>query len=283
MIRINLTPDDELVNPYWFLPDVGVAVLFVAVGILVASYILGATEKKIADSSMEMDSVNAATTILKPDSDRYDEIIGKKKELESKVSGLSAVTNSKVKRFRPVILLEHLQTLRPDGLWFESIDMLRNDAKDSKPAQAPPPPSAAAIAANGGTNPAQNTANDIVRPEWQTGLEQDDVVLVGRAFDNLIIAEFMSALKATRSQDLDPQDLRTQVFFSEVLLDLTETVTQIANVESFNQSVDVAAAPQALTFVRFSMKLKFAEREVIKAPSKVSFKSRRSILSSKQL
>ncbi len=64
-----------------------------------------------------------------------------------------------------------------------------------------------------------------LRPEgvWFKSLKigingKDEFDLVAQAFDNLIIAEFMTAIRATDSQDKDDGDLRTQVAFTELAL-----------------------------------------------------------------
>lgn len=68
-----------------------------------------------------------------------------------------------------------------------------------------------------------------LRPEgvWFKALKigingKDDFDLIGQGFDNLIIAEFMTAIRATDSQDKDEGDLRTQVSFTD--LGLAESV-----------------------------------------------------------
>jgi Tfp pilus assembly protein PilN len=56
---------------------------------------------------------------------------------------------------------------------------------------------------------------------WFTNLkfnEEYEFELYGQAFDNLLVAEFMTSMKATASQETDASDLRTQIFFSDVSL-----------------------------------------------------------------
>lgn len=64
--------------------------------------------------------------------------------------------------------------------------------------------------------------NLIPKGVWLTNLSDDSehsvISLDGGAFDPLLISEFMSALNTTRSQNLDPSDIRTAVFFDKVQL-----------------------------------------------------------------
>lgn len=67
-----------------------------------------------------------------------------------------------------------------------------------------------------------------LKPEsvWLTSLTADDAQLnfEAMALDNILVAEFITALKSTQFQDIDPADLRTQVFFSSVNLSGTAVV-----------------------------------------------------------
>ena len=67
-----------------------------------------------------------------------------------------------------------------------------------------------------------------LKPEsvWLTTLTADDAQLnfEAMALDNILVAEFITALKSTQFQDIDPCDLRTQVFFGNVSLSGTSSV-----------------------------------------------------------
>ncbi len=89
-------------------------------------------------------------------------------DIESNIGKVAGVGHAKVNRHRPVIVLEHLQNLRPEGVWFWQLDI--DDVKSQ-------------------------------------------VKILGQSYDHLLIAEYMSSLMSTMKQNIDPQDLRTQVFF----------------------------------------------------------------------
>ena len=48
---------------------------------------------------------------------------GKIKMLGQKLAILESLTGSKVDRYKPIIVLEHLQNLRLEGLWFNSLNV----------------------------------------------------------------------------------------------------------------------------------------------------------------
>jgi hypothetical protein len=74
-----------------------------------------------------------------------------------------------------------------------------------------------------------------LKPEsvWLTNLNADDAQLSfeAMALDNILVAEFITALKSTQFQDIDPADLRTQVYFSNVSLSGTTSVAAPVSVE----------------------------------------------------
>lgn len=257
MIKVNLTPDEELVNPLWWVPEVACALILCLAAFGGVFYYLGQLKQQIADTQIEVDALNASAELLQPDIKKYDEIVAEKTKLISKVNGLRAITMSKVKRYRPLILLEHLQNLKPEGVWFTSVQMLRDGAAAPAPQNVPPQQQNAQAQGQSG-QPAPAAAP----------VERDDVAIDGAAFDNLLVAEFMSTLKATQAQEVDPKDLRTQVYFEAVsLAQTTSTTTQAGTFNDGNLGAQTAAI--AYPIVNFSLKVKYREREVV-APTNVN-------------
>ena len=58
---------------------------------------------------------------------------------------------------------------------------------------------------------------------WYDSLAMSDtnVEIKGAAFDNIMIAEFLTALDSTKTQEVDHIDLRTQVYFDSANLEGT--------------------------------------------------------------
>ena len=171
MIKINLTPIDELDNPLWFVPDVAAFVL-AATGCWF--FLTSAVEEKL----MEVEELQTETAQIQSSYDNIAQDLEKFKNLENevatlqgKISALKQITVSKMSKYESVVLLEHLQTLKPDGLWYEKIEI--------------------------------NSAGKRIEA-------------VGRSFDPILVAEFMGSLNDTKTQKVDPTDMRTQLFFSNV-------------------------------------------------------------------
>ncbi|RZA10298.1 MAG: hypothetical protein EOP10_35045, partial [Proteobacteria bacterium] len=59
----------------------------------------------------------------------------------------------------------------------------------------------------------------------------ESIVITGSAVDNVAIAEFMVALKATQNQSFDKGDLRTQLFFSDVGIEFSAISTDAGAAE----------------------------------------------------
>ncbi|MFK7823513.1 MAG: PilN domain-containing protein [Oligoflexales bacterium] len=169
MININLSPIEERENKLWFLPDVILFCLITFGGYAAATFYLGQIEDEIIRTNVERQELEKSYRRLKPDLERFAQLNKEVEQLKKKLNSLKQITVSKIARYKPIILLEHLQNLKPDGVWFT---FLKDESQDN-----------------------------IIR-------------LTGRSFDNLLVAEFMSALLATRLQEVDSSDIRTQVFFS---------------------------------------------------------------------
>ena len=169
MININLSPIEERENKLWFLPDLILLVLIGFGGYAASAFYLGQIEDEILRVNEERQDFEKSYRRLKPDLERFAQLNKEVDQLKKKLNSLKQITVSKIARYKPVILLEHLQNLKPEGVWFT---YLKDESRDN-----------------------------IIR-------------LSGRSFDNLLVAEFMSALLATRLQEVDSTDIRTQVFFS---------------------------------------------------------------------
>ncbi len=229
MIRINLTPIEELENPLWWLPDALIVGLVVLLSYGGAYFYLDITRQQIEEYNGSAEQIVSEINVLQPDVARYNDLTEKIAKLQSKNRSLKRITESKLVRYLPVILLESLQTLKPDGLWFKRLAFVEPAAAQEN--NEPAGPGAAT-----GTNLA----------EVQGGDYPVTIELVGNAYDNIIIAEFMTALKATHMQNFDLSDVRTQLYFSDVKLAFAEGSAQ--------------AEQDERRILEFQLVLKFRER-----------------------
>lgn len=197
MIRINLAPIEALDNKLWWLPDAAIFALVLGLALTGVKFYLSATEDEIARLQQDQLTMEENLRAMEPELQRY-EALGKKiGDLENLRGSLGRITESKLTRYLPIILLEHIQNLRPEGVWLTGLQFKTRQAGPNAP--------------NGATaNPGQV-----------------EIEISGQAYDNVILAEFMTLLKATRNQDYDTADLRTQAFFDAVGLYFSDVKTGV--------------------------------------------------------
>ncbi len=206
MIKINLCPIDELESQYWYVPDIAVAVVIAVVSFLGVQYYLGTIQERIDTANANVASLTDSYDKLAPDLAKFASLQTDVATLNTRLNALKAITVSKISKYKPVIVIEHFQNLKPDGVWFESLKI---------------------------------------------GVETPNSFEVkGQAFDNVLTAEFMTALRSTESGDSDDSDLRTQVFFNGLALEATKPPEGGVG-EGF---------PELVSYPEFLIKGKFQER-----------------------
>lgn len=176
MIKINLVPIEELENPYWFAPDIAVFLIIALGSYFGVDMYFNSIQQQIEDIQDKVTSLNASAAQLAPDLERFKSLDQDVKTLKNKLQALQKITVSKLERFTPLIVLEHIQNLKPQGVWYTEFTMKNANVTDFN--------------------------------------------LKGMAFNNVMTAELMTSLRATLSAEVDPTDLRTQVYFDN--LDLIE-------------------------------------------------------------
>lgn len=129
MIEINLAPLDELEDPQWWLPD-----LVVFLGALFLSYYLIEGYKSSLQQSV--DEIDAQTAEfeqnirnIEPEIAAFKDLQEQISKLERKVKAIKNITVSKLAKYKTVLIMEHLQTLKPQGVWFESISEMTSARK----------------------------------------------------------------------------------------------------------------------------------------------------------
>jgi Tfp pilus assembly protein PilN len=241
VIKINLTPVEELENPYWWIPDLAVLLLVLAISLGGVYIYVSSVEAEIAAQEEDKNRMAAETQSLTADVERYNSLNQKIEQLESKKFSLKRITESKLVRFLPIILLENIQNLKPSGVWLTSLAFIDKKV-DNQMAAAP----------SGDPNQpmADPAAQAAARPTPVDGLGTDYPFVIeisGSAISNVQIAEFMMALKTTQNQSYEKSDLRTQLFFSDVSLNFSQISTQ-------------KAEGRATDYVNFKLQLNSKER-----------------------
>lgn len=121
MITIQLAPPSELEDKLWFIPDVTILVLITAISWWGIINYMDTLKQEVDDLVDEKIKLVDSTKRLSADLKRYDEMNVKIKDLENKILSLNSITSSATSRFKSVILLEHLQNLKPEGVWFHAL------------------------------------------------------------------------------------------------------------------------------------------------------------------
>lgn len=239
MISVNLIPAEELENKLWFIPELIFALMIGFGGTTLVNFVLENLEMEIAQIKDETQIFDKKRDQLKPALQRYEEVTYQISLIQEKIASLQRITLSKITRYKPIVILEQLQNLRPEGVWF--------------------------------VNLTDDTKNSLIN-------------LTGGAFDNLLVADFMTMLEEPKRQELDPNDVRTHIYFKEIKLDSLNTGSVHKNAEkksdnkndlaqkAFESTADKSLAGETKSletskvfseisdFPKFSLKLKYEER-----------------------
>jgi hypothetical protein len=174
LIKINLVPVDELENQLWWVADAAVLLIVACASFFTAQWYLGKIQEQTDEIAARATGLEESTAALQPEIQRYTNLQSKKDALNEKIDALKKITVTKISKFEPVIVLEHLQNLKPEGIWFSQLLI---------------------------------------------GLPKPgDFKILGQGFDNLLVAEFMTGIRSTETQEKDDSDLRTHIFFSNLEL-----------------------------------------------------------------
>ncbi len=104
---------------------------------------------------------------------------------------------------------------------------------------------------------------------WYNSLQvkENNVSIKGAAFNNILVAEFLTALESTKTQEVDPVDLRTFIYFESSRL-LGTTAAQVSlggeggNMSSVNFGVEVGFQSQSYEQVKDENSKELAVRDV---------------------
>jgi len=247
LININLTPIEELEDKNWWLPDLILFALFTIALLGGVDFYFNQTRIEIEAKESNISAMETEIAELKDQADRYTDYKAKVQSLESKKDALIAITKSKILRYLPIILLESLQTLRPEGLWFEGLEFLQNETELGQGNDLEMSPTDGNNVADVNTDMSGGQMANTTGPALSASRQPIKVKITGKAVNNVIVAEFMSALNSTQHNAFEKSDLRTQAFFSGVNL-------------SFSQ-VETDKKLDGLDIINFDLLLTFEEKD----------------------
>ena len=217
LIRVNLAPFEEIEDNFWWISDAAVFVIVAAVSWFSVEYHLDAIRGETARKEASTVQYKNALNSVKPQIDRVKNLKKNIEELNITYTSITRITESKLARYLPIILLEHIQILRPEGVWLDSISY--GNSVDSNP-----------------------------DGQDQTNSPPPTLIVEGGALTNTILAEFMTLLKATKNQDIDPNDIRTQAFFSDVSIDFSRLVPSKSKVEGEDLNQTTLFFPSSVNY-----------------------------------
>jgi Tfp pilus assembly protein PilN len=233
MIRINLTPFEELDNPRWWIPDVAVLALVVALTFGGVYFYIDSVEQQIAAKIAEKDNMAVETANLQGEVSKFNDLNSKIATLDNRKNALKRITESKLIRYLPVILLENIQNLKPDKVWLTGLAFV--DKKKEEAAAAPAP----APVQTDGSTPQPAAVAQAPAPVKKDIEFPVTIEITGTAVDNIAISEFMLSLKATQNQSFEKSDLRTQLFFSDVGIVFSAISTDKGATDDGPESVNI--------------------------------------------
>jgi hypothetical protein len=246
MIRINLAPIDEIEDRHWWIPDVVTFFVLFALTIAGGNYYLGLKRAEVDRLVDEERNLVSSIESMTGEVQKHDELEAKIANLDNLRASFSKITQSKLERYLPLVLLEHIQTLKPDGVWLTGIYFKTENKPNGRPepVEPPPPPPVDPNAppqdpmAEAQTPPATTPAPPVIPPPPRNRIRRD-IEITGRAFDHVILAEFMTLLKATRNQDYHQYDVRSQIFFDEIGLHFTGITAVPRKVSGITENLEV--------------------------------------------
>lgn len=121
MIKIQLAPYDELEDKNWWVPDAIALVLALILSNFLVGIYVERLESEIAEIQAQTEEFKRSIAAIQPEIAVFNGIEAKISELKSVISALSSITVSRLTKYRPVVVLEQIQALKPDGLWFTSL------------------------------------------------------------------------------------------------------------------------------------------------------------------
>lgn len=129
MIKVNLAPIDEIESPYWYLPEVLTFVFSIFLAIQGVDLYLDGIRGQVTKAEVSANGYLDGYNKLAPQIKRYESLEKEIGELDAIISAIRRITTSKLHKYKPIIVLEHLQNLKPENLWFSRLEVDLTDSK----------------------------------------------------------------------------------------------------------------------------------------------------------
>ena len=130
LIKINLAPPEELENPLWFIPDVAAFIVVAMISYFIVDSSLEKIRDEIELANIQAQELSDQNVRLKSQIKRFDELNNIKENLTRKRDAVEKITSSSLDRYLPIIILEHIQNLKPEGIWLKNISFMKTEANN---------------------------------------------------------------------------------------------------------------------------------------------------------
>ena len=252
MIKINLAPAEELENPLWFVPDVAAICLVAMLSYFIVDLNLEKIREEIDEANIQSEELVSQNIRIKAQAKRFDELDTVRLDLLRKKEAVEKITSSKLDRYLPIIILENIQNLKPDGIWLHSISFMNSNSENKAENQMLEPVNT--------KGPKSQLAGNVNTANFHQDDNYNVVKIDGSGFDNILISEFITNLKSTINQEFDKTDLRSLVYFDDVTIHNSKTDSRELNIE---QALDdkVVIAKYNIDINKFSISFRFKEKQ----------------------
>lgn len=118
MLKIQLCPESELENEHWYTYDVLLLVVLSLIGWVAASFWLANLKQETERLNSVASSWEAQIEETQPLINKFNNLDADIALLNKKIEIIKRITAAHPEKVKPIVVLEQLQTLRPDGLWY---------------------------------------------------------------------------------------------------------------------------------------------------------------------
>jgi hypothetical protein len=117
LIEINLTPESEIKSYTWFVPDLMVLLAIVGGAFGFEKFQIGSLKLEIASIQENYETTSTQLRGLSEESKNYYSLKKRLETIRNKIFSITTLTQNLINHYKPLLLLELIQTNRPEFLW----------------------------------------------------------------------------------------------------------------------------------------------------------------------
>lgn len=121
MLKIQLCPESELENKYWWTLDLGALAVCAVVSWFASGIVLNMIQADISRYTVAAADWSRQLAEIQPEVEKFKGLDQEVGLLNRKIDALKRITVSKIDKILPIVVADQLQTLRPEGVWFHQL------------------------------------------------------------------------------------------------------------------------------------------------------------------